>query len=368
MDEHSIYSHHISQPTRPILATSSSFSVPLSSSGLVLALSSDSSNHNTPIKTRSPRTPKLDLSSRRSYPESPLDSRNRIIHPDMVDIMAEWGGIGKGKERVRSEIEEQSMRELHPTRENDRLVPQPIIVPQRGIKIAGFPIVFEDVLKTSVGREKVLKIVQYTIKLYLYLRFFRPRKRPTDLDVRLKALQDGLAISRRTFYFFGTLSPFLRLARSAPSNQFHFQDLMGVLSGASDEIYSFHRLGFVGIEWGERSNKWVNNLWLLMTLIGLSNYSISTPSLTRRIISLESSLSDPNLDEQMREEIERLQKERDMERWSTLKLWFDLVFVSYEVFGWKSLKNPLQILSGFGSALVAFKKIYVAHQSKFISG
>lgn len=129
----------------------------------------------------------------------------------------------------------------------------------------------------------------------------------------------------RTFYFFSTLTHLLRLSIS-PFPSIPFQDLLGLLSSASDELYSFHRLGLVGRSWGDRSNRWVNNLWLISTLIGLSDHSVSSPSLNRQIRSLEAVLesSEEKEEDGLRDRVEGLRKERHRERRSTLKLgaWF----------------------------------------------
>lgn len=258
--------------------------------------------------------------------------------------------------------------------------------------------VWKDIITSANGRDKAFKLIQYSLKLYLLFHartFARLKRGSGELEPRLRSTIAGFSLVRKCLILFNWLGPLLQIMRPA-SVPFSESDplasrssaksrpllhrflhasppvLLELFNSFADDIYTFSRLGLVGKKVGGRAEKIANWLWLLSTLAGLVEVGADRSLVKNMIAEHESRVYNDQMElnpkhvhdstlaalEQDEDDLETLKSRYKWLQVSRMKLLCDLVFVSYDVFQFKKVREPVMTMSGLASAVLSSSKIY----------
>ncbi|KAL1410951.1 hypothetical protein Q8F55_001894 [Vanrija albida] len=192
----------------------------------------------------------------------------------------------------------------------------------------------------SKGRDKILKIVQYSMRSYLYVLGLIAAVRPltkwfTANRKRTQIAVSGLSLTRKCLLLLNPLRPAGALLSPEPTSarEFlgHLVDLVGALA---DDVYCLSKLGIMSRKKGAIADRWANRIWFLNTLSGLWNLHVKARTTNRS------------------------QSEKTQDEWSRTKYLCDLVFVSYDVFHLTWFKEPVQCATGLTAAFISAGQLY----------
>ncbi|KAL5527286.1 hypothetical protein ACEPAG_6077 [Sanghuangporus baumii] len=268
--------------------------------------------------------------------------------------------------------------------------------------------VWREVLKTSSGRDKAFKIMQYTIRVYLLFystvgtsRMFQMRKKTrweVEMVKRLESMASSLSTTRKALIMFNWLTPLTSIL-SAQDDELNFSEkskskdgskpllqaflrapppaLLNFVNGLSDDIYAFHRLGLIGKKTGERAGRFSDWCWFLGTLIALIELSLERSITKSKIQAVESRLYNDSMtgatekskSTASKVDEKELEKLRRQDFWLLIqrtKLLLDLLFVSYELFNIKPMRNAVKPFAGLGAALLSTARLFHNHRTALI--
>ncbi|KAL5530626.1 hypothetical protein ACEPAF_6884 [Sanghuangporus sanghuang] len=281
-------------------------------------------------------------------------------------------------------------------------------VSQETVKKVKTPEVWREVLKTSSGRDKAFKIMQYTIRVYLLFystvgtsRMFSMRKKTRweiEMVNRLESTASSLSTTRKALIMFNWLTPLTSIL-SAQYDEFDFSEkskskdgskpllqaflrapppaLLSFVNGLSDDIYAFYRLGLIGKKTGERAGRFSNWCWFLGTLIALIELNFERSITKSKIQAVESRLYKDSMTgaTEKSKSIASKADEKELEKlhrqdfWLSIqrtKLLLDLLFVSYELFNIKPMRNAVKPFAGLGAALLSTARLFHNHRTSLI--
>ncbi|KAG8850245.1 hypothetical protein FRB96_000477 [Tulasnella sp. 330] len=284
--------------------------------------------------------------------------------------------------------------------------------------------VWRDMFLTSDGRDKAFKLIQYTMRVYLYFHLKSASvftsKVGMDLTARLRSTMAGLSLTRKCLIMFKWLTPLIEITNPPPipfasisSSQslgakqsqnpsilyrlLHASPpvLLDLTNGLADDTFTLSKLGLLGPRIGNRAEKLANWLWFLSTLAGLVEVQAESAMVNALMSDLDNRIYDVELDpvklgrvqkkgeaaglvpsgqpnnvdlsvgvEEAGEGLEKLQQQSWSLRITRWKLFMDLIFVSYEVFNVKHCREPVLTFSGLLSAILSSSKLYEKHRSK----
>ncbi|KZT12971.1 uncharacterized protein LAESUDRAFT_640427 [Laetiporus sulphureus 93-53] len=264
--------------------------------------------------------------------------------------------------------------------------------------------VWRELLKTTNGRDKALKAMQYSLRMYLLFHssfmmtsLLRSKtRRPWDIELvkRCESTIGGLSLTRKCLILFNWLTPLTSILAQHDSVPYsidssgakskskpllhtflHTQPpvLLELVNGLSDDVYTFARLGLIGKRLGERAGRFSDWCWFVGTLIDLVENTLQRNVVSGQQHEVESRLytdsmtgattkSNPKASKIDEQELARLHREAYWIRVSFLKLVMDLIFVSYNVFNMKRAKNQVQTFTGLAAALLSTSKLYERHK------
>ncbi|KAJ1310893.1 hypothetical protein OPQ81_009408 [Rhizoctonia solani] len=258
--------------------------------------------------------------------------------------------------------------------------------------------VWKEIIATSNGRDKAFKLIQYSLKLYLLFHartFARLKRGSGQLEPRLRSTVAGFSLVRKCLILFNWLGPLLQIINPA-SVPFSESDplasrssgksrpllhrflhasppvLLELFNSLADDVYTLSRLGLVGKKVGSRAEKIANWLWLLSTLAGLVEVGADRSLVKNMISEHESRVYKDQMElnpkhvhnstlaalEQDEDDLETLKSRYKWLQVSRMKLLCDLVFVSYDVFQFQKVREPVMAMSGLASAVLSSSKIY----------
>lgn len=270
--------------------------------------------------------------------------------------------------------------------------------------------IWREMLKTTVGRDKAVKLMQYSLKVYLLFHttamasgFMRKRGRPSwelELVKRLERTVAGFSLTRRCLILFDWLEPLtsiqaqqaapLTFDSSSPSKSkpkpkpilhslLHAPPLvlLGLLNGIADDVHTFAKLGLLGSRAGQRAGRFADWCWLLSTLAALVENNVEMAMVGQHQGEVESRLyaesmsgatakSTPTNTKIDDTELQRLNQKMYWLQVTRTKLLMDLVFVSYDVFQFKRAKAPMQALTGLTAAALSTAKLYDRHKNALV--
>ncbi|KAL5488151.1 hypothetical protein ACEPAI_6259 [Sanghuangporus weigelae] len=281
-------------------------------------------------------------------------------------------------------------------------------VSQETVKKVKIPEVWREVLKTSSGRDKAFKTMQYTIRVYLLFystvgmsRMFSMRKKTRweiEMVKRLEFTASSLSTTRKALIMFNWLTPLTSIL-SAQDDELNFSEkskskdgskpllqaflrapppaLLDFVNGLSDDIYAFYRLGLIGKKTGERAGRFSDWCWFLGTLIALIELSFERSITKSKIQAVESRLYNDSMtgatekskSTASKADEKELEKLRRQDFWLLIqrtKLLLDLLFVSYELFNIKPMRNAVKPFAGLGTALLSTARLFHNHRTALI--
>ncbi|KDQ64799.1 hypothetical protein JAAARDRAFT_28436 [Jaapia argillacea MUCL 33604] len=335
-----------------------------------------------PLSSHPPRTPRTSI----------ISQQNQVYGMDA------YGGGGR-EENV-----------------DDQAVPpeDEVVIEDKATKEAASKVrkeeIWRDLLTSSTGRDKTLKIFQYSLKVYLLFHYtlsfsnvLRKQTRPPwekELVNRLESTVSGFSLSRRCLILFEWLTPLTSVLANHPvpfstggakskavakkpllHTLLHTPPpvLLDLVNGLADDIYTFSKLGLLGKKTGERAGRFADWCWFAGTLVALVENSVEmgiTANLERDMearlyqesmsgatAKSGSTAAAAKIDETG---LQRLQHKNYWLHMTRLKLCMDLIFVCYDVFKLKRGKKPVQAFAGLAAAILSTMKLYDRHSNALI--
>ncbi|KAH8113363.1 hypothetical protein DFH11DRAFT_1510465 [Phellopilus nigrolimitatus] len=286
-------------------------------------------------------------------------------------------------------------------------------VSEEAVKRVKTPEVWREVLKTGAGRDKAFKVLQYTLRVYLLFHskigssrvFSKRSKTPWEIEVvkRLEATASSLSTTRqalgKALIMFNWLTPLTSILATR-NDELDFSEkspkekepskpllhtflhapppaLLDLVNGLSDDIYAFYRLGLIGKKTGERAGRFSDWCWFFGTLIALVELGFERNITKTKIQAVESRLYVDSMSgatgnsksaaaKAAEKELEKLHRQDFWLRIQRTKLLLDLVFVSYEIFKIKPMREVVKPLAGLGAAILSASRLFHNHRTSLI--
>jgi hypothetical protein len=270
--------------------------------------------------------------------------------------------------------------------------------------------VWRDLFKTSGGRDKALKIVQYSMNVYLFFHRAVSRRMPiqgtgkrafeAELLHRLESTTSGLSMARKCLIMFNWLTPLTSIlaehsaspaygvegTKASPSSRkpllhtfLHASPpiLLELVQSVADDISTWSKLGLLGRRTGERAGRFADCCWFASTLVDLVENNVEHSMIINSQRTVESRLytesmagatakSAPRNTKIDDRELKLLRRQAYWLQVQRTKLLLDLIFVSYEVFKWQRGREAVKALTGLASALLSSSKLYDRHRNSLI--
>lgn len=326
-----------------------------------------------PLSSHPPRTPKTSIISNAStYQASTIGGHED--HTEKVDI--DENDFDEEEERVR-EVEKKVWKED----------------------------IWKEIILTSNGRDKALKLIQYSIRVYLLFHLSistvsvlkRPRARfNLDLAKRLTETASGLSLARKCMLLFNWLHP-LSTIRAQQQESFGSSSrkvqpksfvhtalyapppvLLELMNAVSDDVSTLAQLGFFGKKLGDRAGKFSDWCWFVATLVGLVENGVERQMITSLQAEVEgrmfnesmangaSAKSKPRVSKLDEKELSRLRRQDYWLQMTRAKLVMDLIFVSYDIFDFKRARTSIKAFTGLASAVLSSMKLYDKHKNSLV--
>ncbi|KAK7049670.1 hypothetical protein VNI00_005701 [Paramarasmius palmivorus] len=164
--------------------------------------------------------------------------------------------------------------------------------------------VWREMVRTSEGRDKAFKLIQYTIRVYLFfhtklsssfLRGVLTRPWIKELVKRMTSTMSGLSFTRKMLLLFNWLTPLTLItaqqnssitpdytskhpSTSSKPTQKPFLEslltappplLLDLVNALADDLYALSLLGLLSKRSGERASRFADWCWWLSTIAGL---------------------------------------------------------------------------------------------------
>ncbi|KAH9062090.1 hypothetical protein EDB87DRAFT_1559985 [Lactarius vividus] len=270
--------------------------------------------------------------------------------------------------------------------------------------------VWRELLKTSGGRDKAFKLIQYSMNVYLFFHRAVSRRLPVqgtqkrafeaELLRRLESTASGLSMARKCLIMFNWLTPLTSIlaehsalpgygaegtkASLSPRKPLlhtflHASPpiLLELVQSVADDVYTWSRLGFLGKRTGERAGRFADCCWFASTLVDLVENNVEHSMIINSQRAVESRLytesmagatakSAPRNTKIDDRELKLLRRQAYWLQVQRTKLIMDLIFVSYEVFKWQRGREAVRALTGLASALLSSSKLYDRHRNSLI--
>ncbi|KAF9498526.1 hypothetical protein BDN71DRAFT_1443395 [Pleurotus eryngii] len=337
-----------------------------------------------PLSSHPPRSPHVSLISSTSS-----------SHPQHTNFTGDI--YSDGLDPVAVEAASTSVEDMDPEKERVKSA-------EDNVKVAE---IWREMILTSNGRDKSFKLIQYSIRLYLFFhtgittsRFMSSRVRPpweAPFVTRLDEAASHFSSTRKLLLLFNWLSPltaimsqqtaslsdvneskkvvpkpFLQAALEAPPPV-----ILELVNAVSDDVATLSRLGLLGRKLGERAGRFSDWCWFLSTLVGLVENSLERQVVVNLQREVESRLYDESMSGATAKsrptvskiDDKQLSRLRNKDYWlqiSRAKLVMDLIFVSYELFKIRRGREPIKVFTGFAAAILSSAKLYNRHKTTLV--
>ncbi|KAI5118556.1 hypothetical protein M0805_002936 [Coniferiporia weirii] len=338
-----------------------------------------------PHSPQPPRTPRTSIISQ-SYVYDSEAYSSTISHQEEVQEKASV--VDYEDEEVAEDVEETGNEEA--------------------VKNVKTPEVWREILKTSTGRDKAFKVLQYTLRVYLLFhstvgasRLFSKRTKTSweiELVKRLETTASSLSTTRKALIMFNWLSPLTSILATR-NDELDFSEksknkelskpllhtflhapppaLLDLVNGLSDDIYAFYKLGLIGKKTGERAGRFSDWCWFFGTLIALVELGFERNITKGKIQATESRLYSDSMKgattnsksgaaKAAEKELEKLHRQDFWLRIQRTKLLLDLLFVSYELFRIKTMSGVVKPFAGLGAAMLSTARLFHNHRTALI--
>ncbi|KAH8106224.1 hypothetical protein BXZ70DRAFT_425466 [Cristinia sonorae] len=265
--------------------------------------------------------------------------------------------------------------------------------------------VWQELFKTAYGRDKVFKVMQYSLRMYLLFHasvtaagVLRGQKSQWEARMlkRIDTAIGSFSLTRKCLILFNWLPPLNSILAQHTADPFTTKPgsskpkpllhtflhtsppvLLELVNGVSDDVATFSKLGLVNKTLGEKAGQFADWCWFVSSLVNLVENSVERSVILAQQHQVESRLydesmggatakSNPTNDKLDRKELARLQRQDYWIQMSRLKLIMDLIFVSYNVFRWKRAKGPVQTFTGLAAALLSTAKVFDRHKGALV--
>ncbi|KAF9263565.1 hypothetical protein L218DRAFT_927285 [Marasmius fiardii PR-910] len=273
--------------------------------------------------------------------------------------------------------------------------------------------IWREMVKTSDGRDKAFKLMQYSIRVYLlfhttaaasrFLRAYTRRPLIQELVKRLTSTMSGLSFSRKTLLLFNWLNPLTTIMAQRHSVPFSSGDpllpaskpqeqnisllqsmlyapppvLLELVNAIADDLYTLSLLGILGKKSGERASRFADWCWWLATVVGLVENSVERQVIGSLYNEVESRLYKESMSgatEKSKSSASRLE-EKELARLQTRDYWLqisraklimDLIFSSYDVFRIQKFRELIKTFTGLAAAILSSAKLYERHRGTLL--
>ncbi|KAL0949629.1 hypothetical protein HGRIS_009674 [Hohenbuehelia grisea] len=252
--------------------------------------------------------------------------------------------------------------------------------------------VWREMVLTSNGRDKAFKLIQYSIRVYLFFhtgvtasRWLKGNTRPPweeELVKRLRSAMSGFSFSRKLLLLFNWLAPLTSIMAQQTESLSSSRDkklspkpflhaalyapppvLLELVNAFADDLATLARLGLVGKRTGERAERFSDWCWFFSTLAGLVENNLERSVVGNLQQEIESRLYSESMggataksqgsgSKHDHKELSRLQTKDYWLQISRAKLVMDLIFVSYDLFRLRRAKEPVRAFAGLTAAIL----------------
>lgn len=213
-------------------------------------------------------------------------------------------------------------------------------------------LIFKRILALTDGRDKLMKVIQYTAKFLLW-------KYPsTDSEMKSKAkiISSQFSTIRKVIRLAHFLEPLnegydiMRSAKYATTAEklAPLGAIIGICNDISDDLICLSKIGLIAKEHSKRLTPISDRLWLFSIFIDIQ----ANLEATNKLISTQDFKKDPKA----------IQKVY-LNRISLAKLISDLIFCTVDVFEMDGKVSPAwQIMTGLLSASLGTMKLYIKNK------
>jgi len=264
--------------------------------------------------------------------------------------------------------------------------------------------VWRDMIATSNGRDKALKLIQYSLKFYLLLhrtlagdmrRRVQPRtlrRWETSIMARITPAIAGLSLVRKCLLLFNWLEPLNSItkvedsisyggsssSKGAPQPLLYpFMNappplLLDLVNGVAEDISTSAKLGLIKGRMGRTAGRLADWTWLGATLVALVELSMKRVIVRSSIQQLENRLYKETMQyasgsqegpsaEADESGLKQLREQLYWIRVTRAKLLMDFIFASYSCFNIDRGREVIQTITGLISACLSSTKLYDRH-------
>ncbi|KAL4241513.1 hypothetical protein ABKN59_000215 [Abortiporus biennis] len=228
--------------------------------------------------------------------------------------------------------------------------------------------ILKELLLTATGRDKVFKLMQYSLRMYLLFHSsvtataaFKGTPRhswETALVKRFSSTIGHLSMTRKCLILFNWLGPLNSILAQNSSDPFPTTSNNTGKTKNKPLLHTvLHTSPPVRLDW----KTYGVERGVIMDLQHQVESRLYAESMTGATTK-----SNPTANQVDHKELERLQRQDYWIQVSRLKLVMDLVYVSYNVFHLKKAKGPIQTLTGLAAAALSTAKLYDRHKTSLV--
>jgi hypothetical protein len=226
-------------------------------------------------------------------------------------------------------------------------------------------------VRQTDGRDKAMKLVQYSIKLVLWLALHQPRQ--TGLRKRFSALASALSTTRKVIrlgHWMESIQELIEWYKERPKASSHIRrwlldslpPLVAFFNDIFDDIYCLCRIKCLPKPLEGPAERYANWCWFTSTLIDLYSNAKSQWKIQADIRAQRQLLKSGSIQSDEQEIIKtKLATLQDKAYWLRVtggKLLCDLGFCSYDIFHWQ-FSDGWQASTGFLSGALSAHKLWV---------
>ncbi|CAG8648370.1 7533_t:CDS:2, partial [Ambispora leptoticha] len=251
-----------------------------------------------------------------------------------------------------------------PTSQISRSTPTVTTITSKRLKLPPVE-VFRRLVALSDGRDKTLKIIQYTAKLYLWAFlspssvFFKHRiSNPTSfLKPRLSALASNFSTTRKILRLAHFIEPYNELrdyitgAYTYPADKIEkliyyigfLNSMIGLLNDFFDDLYCLGKIGVLskGIE--KRAEPIAIRFWFFTILLDVNDCLLKIWLLNTKMRKVKDKCS--------KEEWNKLEEKKYWLKYNLMKFLADLGFCGYDFFGF-TFSDGWQAITGLVAGIL----------------
>ncbi|CEP13123.1 hypothetical protein [Parasitella parasitica] len=203
--------------------------------------------------------------------------------------------------------------------------------------IARWTLILQKLLKELDGRDKLMKIIQYFIKILLHYKLAKAK--------HWSAITSHFSMTRKLLRFGTAIGPIKELSLLKNTIPSTLITLNAIVNSISDDVFCLHKLGLFGSYVGATSEKISAYCWFAGILVDLREGALNMSALKAK--SSEAEKPDTQLAQKIH-----------IAEISIIKLLMDAVFCACDIHPPKEAAS-IQAWSGFFSGVLAGYKLWI---------